>query len=209
MRRRSGEDSLRDELWNTYYRLGELIVLNLLWVVASLPVVTAIPALGALFAATNHMAHTGSANWRHFADGFRRHFWLSWRWGLVNAVALGVIGVAWWFYGRVETGWAEAVRWLVRGLLVAWVELQLFTFPLLLEQADQRQRTALRNSAVLFIRWPGIALSASVQIALIALASVLVLPPLWIVISASLCAWIANRAVVRAVQRMKATAAPE
>jgi uncharacterized membrane protein YesL len=203
MPRRVNQQALQDELWIAYYRSIDLILTNLIWFLFSVLIVTAVPALGGLFYATNQIAHGGSGNWRTFWEGFRRYFWLSWRWGLINAAVLALLGVSLWFYGQVETSWAIGVRVLLIGLSVVWIESQLFTFPLLLEQADQRFIVALRNSGVIFLRWPGTALGATLQIVIVALLSVLFFPPAWIFISASLCVYFANRAVVTSVQKTK------
>ncbi len=206
MPQKNVQEMLQDELWIGYYRAIDLILLNLIWFVASVPLITAVPALGALFYATNQMVHTGSGNWRSFIEGFRQHFWMSWRWGLINAAVLGFLILSLWFYGHVDSPWAGAIRLIVIGLLVLWIELQLFTFPLLLEQADQRFVVALRNSGVFFLRWPGAAVGVSLLIALVALPSVLIFPPAWIFISASLCTYLSNRAVIQAIQRIKSSA---
>ncbi|HML23752.1 MAG TPA: YesL family protein [Aggregatilinea sp.] len=192
-----------DRLWEAYYQAGDLIVVNLLWVVTSLPVITAVPALGALFHATNRLAHGSSAGWRVFWEGFREQFWLSWRWAAINAAAFGVLGVNVWFYGWVDADWAGAVQTAFVILLALWGELTLFTFPLLLEQSDRRFVTALRNSAVMLLRQPGPVLWAVLLVLAVAVPSVLILPPAWIIISGSLCAYLANRAVVQAIRAMK------
>jgi uncharacterized membrane protein YesL len=200
---RSAQEALQDELWIAYYRAIDLIQLNLIWFVASVPVITAIPALGALFYATHQMAHTGSGHWRDFGEGFRRYFWLSWRWGLINGAVLGFLGLALWFYGQIDQSWAAIIRLVIMVLLVVWIELQLFTFPMLLEQADQRFGVALRNSAVIFLRWPGVASKAMLQIVIVVLPSVFIFPPAWIVISASLSTYLANRAVQQLIQKSR------
>lgn len=207
MPQKNVQEALRDEWWIAYYRSIDLILLNLIWFVASVPIITAVPALGALFYATHQMAHTGTGNWRNFVEGFRQYFWMSWRWGAINAVVLGVFVLSLWFYGQIDTPWAGGIRFIVIGLLIIWIELQLFTFPLLLEQADQRFIIALRNSVVLFLRYPGTTLNASLLIAVVVLPSLFILPPLWIFISASLCTYLSNRAVVRSVQKIKSDSA--
>ncbi len=191
-----------DRLWEAYYQAGDLIVVNLLWALFTLPLITAVPALGALFHATNRLAHGSSAGWRVFWEGFREQFWLSWRWAAINAVAVGVLGVNVWFYGQVDTGWAGAARAAFVILLAVWGELNLFTFPLLLEQSDQRFGTALRNSAVMLLRQPGPVLWAVMLVLAVAVPSVLIAPPAWIIISGSLCAYLANRAVVQSIRAL-------
>ena len=200
---RGTQQILQDELWGAYYRSIDLILVNLIWFVSSVPLVTAIPALGGLFYATNRMAHGSTGDWRVFWKGFRENFWLSWRWGLINAAVLGFLGLSLWFYGQVEVAGIAWVRGFIAFLIAVWVVLQLFTFPLLLEQTDQRFVVALRNSGVLLLRWPGLALTAIAQIIIVAVPSLFIFPPAWIIISTSLCAFFANRAVVASVEKIK------
>jgi hypothetical protein len=56
---------------------------------------------------------------------------------------------------------------------------------------------------VLLLRWPATALGATLEILIVTLPSIFIFPPAWIFISASLCAFLANRAVVTSVQKMK------
>lgn len=192
----------RDRLWEAYYLSGDLILVNLIWAVFTVPVITAIPALGALFYATNRLAHGSSAGWRVFWDGFRACFWMSWRWAAINAVVFGLLGANLWFYGQADAAWSGAAQTAFVILIAVWSELQLFTFPLLLEQADRRFVVALRNSAVMLLREPGPVLWAVLLVLAVAVPSVLIVPPAWIILSASLCAYLANRAVVQSIQAL-------
>jgi uncharacterized membrane protein YesL len=201
--RRGTQQVLQDELWGAYDRSIDLILVNVIWFLFSVPLVTAVPALGGLFYATNRMAHGSTGDWRVFWQGFRETFRLSWRWGLVNTVVLLFLGFNWWFYGQIEISGVLWIRGLILMLIAVWIQLQLFTFPLLLEQADQRFTVALRNSGVLLLRWPATALGATLEILIVTLPSIFIFPPAWIFISASLCAFLANRAVVTSVQKMK------
>ena len=42
------QEVLQDELWIAYYRSIDLILLNLIWFARVVPIITAVPALGAL-----------------------------------------------------------------------------------------------------------------------------------------------------------------
>ncbi|NPV67121.1 MAG: YesL family protein [Anaerolineae bacterium] len=207
MSRRMSDRVLQDQFWNAYYDTIDLILINLTWFLCSVPLITAIPALGGLFHATNRLAHGSGGNWRVFWEGFRQHFWLSWRWGLINAAVFIVLGVSYEFYSQLEIPALSWIRWPILIAGAIWAELQLFTFPLLLEQTDRRFLIATRNSAVLFLRCPGLALSALVPVLIIGAVSLLVFLPAWVVISASLCAYLANRAVVKTIERLKPPAA--
>jgi uncharacterized membrane protein YesL len=181
---------------DAWHALWELLVFNLLWLALTLPLVTAPPAAAGLYYATNQLAHEKEANWQDFFDGFRRYFWLSWRWMLVNLLAAALVFANYLFYGRLQAQWSSAVQGVFLGLLLLWVMLQLYTFPLLLEQAEQRVLTALRNSLVLYLRRPGFALG----MAFFLMAALFLLTrfawPTWLVVTAGLSAYLSNRATI-------------
>ena len=91
-----GRQPCQDEGRSSFSRMNcgeiDLILVNVIWFLFSVPLITAVPALGGLFYATNRMAHGSTGDWRVFWQGFRENFRLSWRWGLVNAVVLLFLG---------------------------------------------------------------------------------------------------------------------
>jgi hypothetical protein len=91
---------------------------------------------------------------------------------------------------------------------ILWGLLQLYTFPLLLEQEEPRLRTALRNSLVLFIRRPLQMFGWSFAIFTFALGSSSLLPPAWIVITASLCLYSSNRATIDGIAHVSKPSLP-
>ncbi|MBN1147768.1 MAG: DUF624 domain-containing protein [Anaerolineales bacterium] len=192
-------------LWlaDAWRALWELLVFNLLWLALTLPLVTAPPAIAGLYYATNQLAHEKEANWRTFLEGFRRYFWLSWRWMLANLLVAALVLANYLFYGRFQAQWGSAVQGVFLGLLFLWVLLQIYTFPLLLEQADQRLFTALRNSLVFYLRRPGFALG----MALFLLAALYLLTrfawPTWLVVTAGLNAYLANHAVLYLIKDLE------
>ncbi len=196
-------DGLTERLTDAYLAAIPLIVFNVLWFVTTLPIVLAFPAAGALFYATNTLAHDKGADWRTFIEGFRAHFWLSWRWGLLNGFVFAVLGTNLLFYGaQVDSAWVRLARTVVLVLLIFWSVLQLYTFPLLLEQADVRLRVALRNSMVIVLKRPVATLVLIAEIAVIAGVSTLVIQPAWIFVTASVCTYLANRAVIDSIRRI-------
>jgi hypothetical protein len=70
--------------------------------------------------------------------------------------------------------------------------IQVYTFPILLEQDQPRLVTALRNSMVLYLRRPGFSLALLATLLALALISTLFVVP-WALITASLSAYLANR----------------
>lgn len=196
-------------IWNSlvdaYYESVPLIVTNVLWVILTLPVITAPPAAAGLYYATNQLAQQKSVTWRTFFEGFRAHFWLGWRWGLVNLLVFAILGFNFWFYGRGETSWGVWLQGAFLGMMVLWGLLQLYTFPLLLEQQDRRMRTALRNSLVLFLRYPAFSIGLALLVALLVVVSTLFLPPFWLLFTASLSAYLANRGTIDLIEGLQNT----
>lgn len=204
MPRRVDQGAFQDILIGAYYDLISLILVNIIWFLFTVPIITAIPALGGLYHATNRLAHQTPADWRTFWQGFREHFWLSWRWGLLNAAVFGVLGSSLWFYAHVDADWANWVYFVVLGMLIWWAILQLFTYPLLLEQSDRRLQVAVRNSLVMLLRRPLFTASAGAGIVALILFSVYIMRPAWIFITGSLCAYLANRAVLDTIRAQSA-----
>jgi hypothetical protein len=187
---------LRDALVDAYYDAIPLITTNLLWFALTLPLITAPPAAAGLYYVTNRLAHRRSAGWRTFFEGFRSAFWLAWRWALTNLLALAMLGGSTWLYGKMGAAWSSWAQGLLLGLAVLWGLLQTYTFPLLLEQEDRRMVTAVRNSIVLFIRYPVTSLGLAFLIVLLMVVSTLLLPPSWLLVTASLGTYLANRCTI-------------
>jgi uncharacterized membrane protein YesL len=182
---------IRQALLEAYDDFARLVVFNLLWLLLSLPLVTAPPAAAGLYHATRELALRRPVDWHTFFEGFRQHFWLSWRWGLPNLLVAGVLGFNAWFYGQLQQPWTPLVQGALLGLFVLWLLLQLYTFPLLLAQQDRRLRVALRNSLVLYLKYPGFSLVLVGFTALLAALSTLLQLP-WALISASLLAYVTH-----------------
>ncbi|MGI1690710.1 YesL family protein [Thermoanaerobacter uzonensis] len=75
---------MRDsKLFDIAYLISDLMILNLLWIVFSLPVVTVFQSTEALFHSIRLLRKDeGSSVWREFWNGFTKHFW----WMLINFV---------------------------------------------------------------------------------------------------------------------------
>jgi uncharacterized membrane protein YesL len=192
-------------LEDAYFDFGKLLVYNLLWFALTLPLVTAPPAAAGLYFAVRQLANQQPADWRTFFEGFREHFWLSWRWGLLNLIVLAGLAANLWFYGLVEAEWGLWAQAGFMALLALWCLLQVYTFPLLLEQHDRRLRVALRNSIVFYLRRPGLSLGLALIIALLAAISLVLVPPAWLVLTGSLCAYLATRGTLHLAGELSET----
>lgn len=200
---KTSEAWIREALADAYYDSISLIAINLLWFLLTLPLVTAPPAAAGLYYATNRLAHRRSANWRTFFEGFRVHFWLGWRWALANLLVLAVLGVNVWFYGRMGWDWGNWIQSVFLGLSILWGLLQIYTFPLLLEQRDRRVLVAVRNSAVLYLRRPLFSVGLALVVMLLIGLSTWLLPPCWLFFTASLSAFLANRGTIVLIETLR------
>jgi len=201
--------TFRESLINIYYDLVPLVSLNIIWFLLTLPIVTAFPAAAGLYYATNQLAHQKGAGWKTFFDGFRIHFWLSWRWGLLNVIIIVVLVSNIKFYGQLEAEWSVWLRGVIIGLSILWGIIQLYTFPFLLEQEKQQLNSALRNSMVLLATRPAPVLSVAFLTLVLAVLSTFIALPAWFFFTASLSVYLANKVVIDSVKKLQKDEPPE
>jgi uncharacterized membrane protein YesL len=134
--------------------LADLVVYNLLWFFCCLPLVTAPPATAALYAVTREMVYRQDVEWRSFFRAFKEYAWVGWRFGLVNLAALLIVLMNFWFYGYFVQPFRALLTSLWVGIALIWTMIQLYCFPVLLEQEDRKVRQALWNALALCVRHP-------------------------------------------------------
>ena len=141
---------IRAALRDTWSDLLTTAVVNLLWLVLTVLIVTAPPAALALFYTGNRIAHGEPADPGDFMRAVRRFFGVGWRWGLVNgALFLILVGDA-ILTGRLsQSSGARLAQGLYLAGLGVWLLLQLYVLPFLFEQESPSLRLALRNGAVM------------------------------------------------------------
>ena len=194
--------NVKEQFRDFYYDTIPYFTVNLAWFVMSLPVVTIFPALGGLYYAVLSIEQENSASWGTFWEGFKKHWWLSLRWGvLVLAVDILLAGNI-WFYLNLEQSWAVIALVIVLVITLLWIAINQFSFPLLLLQEDKKIFLAIRNSYVVVMRHPMAALKVLLLTLLIAAVSIL-LPPLLIFISMALIVRIRTRTVLKTIQKIK------
>ncbi len=161
-----------------YEEMFRLVGANLLWLVLAIPVVTLPPATAGMFYLTNQIAHHKTVELGMFFEGFKKYFFKSWLLTLLNVAVLAIFYMNFTFYGqRVGGQWGSILQGLFVGLAVMWCLIQLYVFPMLLEQEEPRLRLALRNAAFMAFASPIATLVLGVLLAVTTLASlVLALP---------------------------------
>lgn len=195
--------SVKGALNDLYFDIIPLMVANILWVICSLPIITAVPALFALFYTANQLTHNNPGSWRTFFHGFRIYLWRSWYWGLANLIVIPLLIVNMTYYSNLQEVWVPWVQTLVVVAAVFWAALQIYSIPLLFEQEQFNFRLALRNSLVIWLRRPLYSLGVSLIVALLVLISTFIYPLLWLFVTAGLIAWLANKSTTHVIQVLK------
>ena len=160
------------------------------------PLVTIPPAFAGLYYETSQLAHNESVTRQIFFKGFKKYFLARYKWFFFNVIVVGLLLINVDLSIRFpQVLWLQNLRGVYWILLAFWMLLQIYTFPLLIQQEKPRLVRALRNSAILWFKHSIFSLLLSFAIIVWVVIS-LFLFPLWFVISASLIAYLANLGVV-------------
>jgi hypothetical protein len=135
---------------------------NLLWLVFCLPVITAPLGFAGLYECAHGLAYGESITWRTFFAGIKRHLVSCYRWAAFNLLVILVLVFYAWFFSPTRGSLAGLAASLRGGVPIAvmllWWVVNQFTFPFMLVQKKPSYLNALRNSLVIFIKWPGVVL---------------------------------------------------
>ncbi|MGA9350832.1 MAG: DUF624 domain-containing protein, partial [Anaerolineae bacterium] len=179
-----------------YEELFLFVIINLLCVLLSIPLVTLAPALAGVYYVTNHLAHGRyRTEWRDFFVGFRRYFAKSWQVLLADLFLLLLIVSNISFYTSMPNQILRLVSILWWYLLAFWLGLQIYLFPLLMEQEDKRLLLIFRNAIVLTLRHPFFTIAFLLVILLLLVISLALVAPI-VVLLISLVAFLSNRALL-------------
>ena len=197
MNQKGFKDAVVD-LWDALF---SIIGINFVWFVLTILIIPGFPAKGGLYYATNQLAHGKSADLSTFIDGFKKYFWVSYKWGFINLFIYLVLASNIWFYGQYEGVIFFGLQWLFISLILIYTCIQMYTYPLLLEQDSPSIRNALRNSLIVFMRFIGRSLGLFAFFTLIFVVSVLV-PPLWAICTVSIFCYFSNWQTITIIQEI-------
>jgi len=179
-----------------YEEMFRLAGANLLWLVLAIPVVTLPPATAGMFYLANQVAHHKSVELGMFFEGLKKYFVKSWLWALLNVAALVILYTNVVFYGEKVGGqWGSIAQGLFVGLGVMWCLIQLYVFPMLLEQEQPRLLLALRNAALMAFASPIVTLVLGLLLVATAVLSLVLALPFAVALMA-VVALAANEAVL-------------
>lgn len=195
---------IRAALRDTADDLFTTAVTHLLWLVLTLPTITAPPAAVALFYVANRKAHGEVTDVGDFFLALRRYFWPAWRWGLANTLIIFFLVGDLVLTGRLsQSPIARLIQGFYLVALIVWLFLQLYALPLLFEQAEPSLRQTWRNAAVMLGKNIGFSLALAAALAIVLLLSTLFF---LVVVAAGglLVALITNHAVLNRLEVEKA-----
>ncbi len=185
-----------EALLNAYDAGWDLVLINLLWFVLSLPIITLPATMAGLVYYTHELAHGESMSWKDFFIGMKKYFWPSMRCLLLNLVIIFIMIFYYEYFGALNNNFSPIVMGLIYGLAFIYLLFTPFIFPLMVEQKKPSLRIALRNSLVMWLKWPGVSILVIIIFYALVIASSYILLP-WILLSGSLCAFLLSYVVMR------------
>ncbi len=177
--------------WDDWVNMA---LISLAWLLCWVTIVLGPPATFGLYYVTNQLAHGRSLGLSGFVEGGKRYFLKSWLWMLLNLLVAAAVGTNIWFYGQFDADWAVIVRVFPPFLGLAWLAVQFYALPYLMEQKEESLKLALRNGLFTFLAAPGYTAVVAGLAALVAVLSVVVVAPLFLG-GPCLIAALGNRAV--------------
>lgn len=121
------------------------LVINTLWLLGTLTVVLAPPALFGMFYVANETAHKRGFDFRDFFSGARLYFAKSWIWGALNIIAAVLFWGNFTLYPRFAGQFTTPLLITTVALLIVWLSVQLYAIPYIMELEKPSVGTALRN----------------------------------------------------------------
>jgi uncharacterized membrane protein YesL len=194
--------TFKEALLDAWDAFIPLVGINIVWFLLTALVITAFPAFGGLYYATNRVAHGEMADLKMFFSGFKSNFWTSYKWGVLNLIIYFMLVLNIWFYGQFEGFGFVILQSLFFSTTLIYTCMQIYTFPFLLEQEEPILKTALRNSFAVFIRFMGRTLGLLFLFVVIGVISIL-LPPLWVLITVSLILYLCNWQTLVVIHKLR------
>jgi uncharacterized membrane protein YesL len=194
--------------WDFIQDISPYFIINLVWILFTVLLVTAIPAAAGLYYATNELAHGRTGGLETFFEGAKQYFWTSWKWGLPNLVIGFLFSVNFWFYSNITWQYAEYIRIVFYLMLFVWIAVNVYIFPYLIEQEKPKLRTAIRNSAVTFLRFPAQTIGLILLYVVLIWVGTFYIPPLWIVATGTVIAYTSNKMTIFALEKIGSSGIP-
>jgi uncharacterized membrane protein YesL len=162
-----------------YYGILAFAALNLVWLLLTVTVVAGPPATAAMLGVARDAAAGENPDLRTYFVYLGRFFWRSWVLALLTLLGTAILVADLFVYAGALSG-----NPLLQNMgivfflyvLVVWLEVMLFAWPVLVDQPGMAIRHVLRNSAILTLRTPASNLGIAL-IVVFACLLVYVFPP--------------------------------
>lgn len=183
--------------------ISRLAMVNLIWLLFSIPVITFIPATDALFQVMNDWSN-GELHkpiFRTFFYYFKQNFWSSFKLGLLFCVVAGILYVDIWFltvYGRDNIG-LQIYKYALYTFGVVIGLTALYSYPLSKKVILPKGRLYL-SSLVLMISQPLVSLGLLTSIGVLTLV-LLKWPALFFFFSVSILGWLSTLALNKGYEK--------
>jgi hypothetical protein len=205
-------------LKDTWEELYSLAIVNLVWLFSwalplalasatGLPIViipVALLSLGifavttaGIYYVTSRVAHAKTFHFYDFVEGIKIYWWRALLWLLINMLVVALIIMNLRFYPTVFEGiWTLFVSGLWLALLVFWLTMQVYYWPLVIQQEEPKLLLGWRNAAYLVLANPFYAFFAvSFTIVLLGISVALTLP--FVFVGMGLQGLLGNNAVLK------------
>jgi len=177
-----------------YEEIWILAGISLLWLALSLPLITLPPATAALFYSTNRVVQGRVIKIEHFFAAFREYFTKSWQLAAIGLGTTLVIVINLCFYALSRHELVRLIAIPFGSLLLFWLGMNVYTFPLLIAQEDKKIVLILKNAALLTLANPLFTFALLSLLALIILIGAFITGP-FLLVSPSIIATIESQAL--------------
>ncbi len=176
-----------------------LSLLNLLWLLLQVPLITGPAATAAVYAVARRVANEDPVEIQDAWEAFRQNFLPALGWGILNLVILGTLLANFWFYAAASgAGWT-ILRLAWGTITLGWLAVNLYYWPFWFLEKNQTMRATLRNSLLFLSRRTGLALSLLVITLLLTIASIVTAIPLALL----LVTWVALMGMIAVQEELQ------
>jgi len=140
--------------------------------------VTGPPATAAMYDIAHRLSEGELLTPRDVLRTVREMFVPAWKWAAVNLLAAAIIGGNFWLARDREGDLWTSLRFVWTAASVVWLAINWLYWPLWLAESDKRVTNTLRNGFVLFMRAPGLVISAMLASLLVLAVSIVTIIPL-------------------------------
>lgn len=157
-----------------------MAIISVVWLFCWVTVVLGPPATLGMYHMSDRLSEGRSLGLGKLWDGMKRYFLVSWLWMLLNLLVVVIQGANFLFWTGQRTWWAILVTGCLLFLTVAWLATQFYALPYLIEQRRKNLGLALRNGFFTVFAAPGYTMAVAGLAIVLAVASVLVVLPLFL-----------------------------